>query len=55
VNPAIQQKIYHPKINVDSVTKTNEHIILRHPHALGLRKNYTELRCKDISNAILEK
>src|SRR5271155_2963481 len=51
----IQQKIYHPKINVDSVIITNERIILRHPHALGLRKDYTDFSYKDISNAILEK
>jgi hypothetical protein len=51
----IKQKIYHPKINVDSVVITNERIILRHPHALGLRKDYTDFNYKDISNAVLEK
>ena len=34
----IQQKIYHPKISVDSVVLTNERIILRHPHDLRLKK-----------------
>ena len=51
----IRQKIYHPKINVDSVIITNERIILRHPHALGLRKDYTDFNYKDIANAFLEK
>ncbi len=35
----IKQKIYHPKINIDTVVITNERIILRHPHALRLRKD----------------
>lgn len=51
----IRQKIYHPKINVDSVIITNERIILRHSHALGLRKDYTDFNYKDIANAVLEK
>jgi hypothetical protein len=51
----IKQKIYHPKINVDSVVVTNERIILRHPHALGLKKDYTDFNYRDISNAVLEK
>ena len=51
----IKQKIYHPKINVDSVVVTNERIILRHPHALGLKKDYTDYNYKDISNAVMEK
>jgi hypothetical protein len=51
----IRQKIYHPKINVDSVVITNERIILRHPHALGLRKDYTDYNYKDIANVVLEK
>jgi len=51
----IKQKVYHPKVNVDSVVVTNERIILRHPHALGLRKDYTDFSYKDISNAVMEK
>jgi hypothetical protein len=51
----LRQKVYHPKINVDSVIVTNERIILRHPHALGLKKDYTDFNYKDISNAVLEK
>jgi len=51
----IKQKIYHPKLNVDSVVITNERIILRHPHALGLKKDYTDFNYKDIANAVLEK
>jgi hypothetical protein len=51
----IQQKIYHPKINIDSVVITNERIILRHPHALGLRKDYTDFNYRDFANVILDK
>lgn len=51
----IRQKIYHPKINIDSIVITNERIILRHPHALGLRKDFTDFSNRDISNVILDK
>jgi len=51
----IQQKIYHPQISIDSVLITNERIILRHPHALGTQKDFTDFNYKDISNVILEK
>ncbi len=51
----IKQKIYHPKINVDSVVLTNERIILRHPHAMGLRQDYTDFSYQDVANAVLDK
>jgi hypothetical protein len=51
----IKQKIYHPKINIDSVLITNERIILRHPHALGLKKDYTDFNYQDIANVVLDK
>ncbi len=51
----IQQKIYHPKINIDSVVLTNERIILRHPHALRLKKDYADYSYRDISNVVLDK
>ena len=51
----IQQKIYHPKINIDSVVITNERIILRHPHALGLRKDFTDFNYRDLANVILDR
>ena len=51
----LPQKIYHPRINVDSVVLTNERIILRHTHALGLKKDYTDFNYGDISNVVLEK
>ena len=51
----IQQKIYHPRINIDSVVITNERIILRHPHALGLKKDYTDYNYRDIANVVLDK
>jgi Bacterial PH domain len=51
----IKQKIYHPTLNVDSVILTNQRIILRDPHALGLKKNYTDYSYTDIANAILDK
>ena len=51
----IKQKIYHPQINIDSVVLTNERMILRHPHALRLKKDYTDYNYRDISNVVLEK
>ncbi len=51
----IRQKIYHPKINIDSVAITSERIILRHPHTLRLRKDYTDFNYQDVSNVILAK
>ena len=51
----IKQKFYHPKINIDSVIITNERIILRHPHALGLKKDYTDFNYQDIANVVLKK
>ncbi len=51
----VKQKIYHPKINVESVILTNQRIILRHPRDLGLKKDYTDYSYTDIANAILDK
>ena len=51
----IKQKIYHPKISIDSLVVTNERIILRHPHALNLKKDYTDYNYRDIANVVLEK
>ena len=51
----IKEKIYHPKISIDSVVITNERIILRHPHAMNLKKDYTDYNYQDISNVILDK
>lgn len=51
----IRQKIYHPKINIDSVVITSERIILRHPHAMRLKKDYTDFNYQDVSNVVLEK
>jgi hypothetical protein len=51
----IQEKIYHPRINFESVIITNERIIFRHPHALGLKKDYTDYSYRDITNVTLEK
>ncbi|MDG6223288.1 MAG: PH domain-containing protein [Candidatus Bathyarchaeota archaeon] len=51
----IEEKIYHPRINIDSVIITNERIILWHPNALGLKKDYTDYSYRDISNVTLDK
>jgi hypothetical protein len=51
----IEEKIYHPRINIESVIITNERIIFRHPHALGLKKDYTDYSYRDISNVTLDK
>ncbi len=55
VEAYIKQKIYHPKINIDSVVITNERIILRHPHAMRLKKDYTDFNYQDVSNVVLDK
>ena len=51
----IKQKIYHPKLDIDSVVITSERIILRHPHALGLKKDYTDFNYSDIANVIIDR
>ena len=51
----IKQKFYHLKIDIDSIVITNERIILRHPHALGLKKDYTDFNYSDVANAIIDK
>jgi hypothetical protein len=51
----IEEKIYHPRINIESVIITNERIIFRHPHALGLKKDYTDYSYRDIINVTLDK
>jgi hypothetical protein len=51
----IAQKIYHPKISIDSILITNQRVILRHPHEMGLKKDYTDYGYQDIVNVIMEK
>jgi hypothetical protein len=51
----IQEKVYHPRININSVVITNQRIILRHPHALGLKKDYTDYNYQDVANVLLKK
>lgn len=51
----IKQKIYHPKISIDSVALTNERIILRHPRDLALKKDFTDFSYTDIANAVLDR
>jgi hypothetical protein len=51
----IKEKIYHPQLNIDSVIITNGRVILRHPHALGLKKDYTDYSYQDITNVVLDK
>ena len=51
----IAQKIYHPKISIDSVLITNQRVILRHPHAMGLKKDYTDYSYQDMANVVLDK
>ncbi len=51
----IETKIYHPRINVDSVVLTNERIILRHPHDLRFKREFTDYAYTDVANAILDK
>ncbi len=51
----IKEKIYHPQINIDSVIITNGRVILLHPHALRLKKDYTDYSYQDITNVVLDK
>jgi len=51
----IPEKIYHPRINIESVIVTNERIILRHPHALNLKKDYTDYSYRDVLNVKLDR
>lgn len=51
----IKEKIYHPKMNIDSMVVTNERVILRHPHAAGLKKDYTDYSYSDIDGVEMEK
>jgi hypothetical protein len=51
----IKEKIYHPKMNIDSMVVTNERVILRHPHAARLKKDYTDYSYSDIAGVEMEK
>lgn len=51
----VKQKFYHLKLDIDSVVITNERVILRHPHALGLKKDYTDFNYRDFENVTIEK
>ena len=51
----IEEKIYHPRINIESVIITNERIILRHPHAVRLKRDYTDYSYSDIAGVTLDK
>ena len=51
----IKEKIYAPQVNIDSLILTNERIILRHPHALRLKKDYRDYGYSDIVGVQLKK
>jgi hypothetical protein len=51
----VKEKIYHPQINIDSLVVTNERIILRQPHALGSKTDFTDIRYSDIESVGLDK
>jgi uncharacterized protein with FMN-binding domain len=51
----IKQKFYHLTIDIDSVIITNKRVILRHPHALGLKKDYTDYNYIDFEDATIDK
>lgn len=51
----IKQKFYHLAIDIDSIVITNQRVILRHPHALGLKKDYTDYNYLDFENVIIDK
>ena len=51
----IKQKFYHLAIDIDSVVITNKRVILRHPHALGLKKDYTDYNYIEFENVTIDK
>lgn len=51
----IQQRIYHPKFNIDSVVITNERLILRHPHWPKLKTYHISFFYRDFAKVSLEK
>src|SRR5438094_10395530 len=51
----IQQKIYHPKINVDSVVLTTQRIILRHAHELVWKRDLTDFDSTDLVYAVVDR
>lgn len=51
----IKQKFYHLAIDIDSVVITNQIVILRHPHTLGLKKDYTDYNYLDFENIMIDK
>ena len=51
----IKQKFYHLAIDIDSVVITSQRVILRHPHALGLKKDYTDYNYLDFENVTIDK
>jgi hypothetical protein len=51
----IKEKIYHPQISIDSLVVTNERIILRHPHAMRMKREYTDYSYSDIEAVTMEK
>ena len=51
----IKEKIYHPKFSIDSLVITNERIILRHPHAMALKTDFTDYSYSDIAGVSMDK
>ena len=51
----IKQKFYHLAIDIDSVVITNQRVILRHSHALGLKRDYTDYSYLDFENVMIDK
>jgi hypothetical protein len=51
----IKEKVYHPTVSIDSVVITNDRIILRHPHALAMKRDYTDYSYSDIEGVEMEK
>ena len=51
----IKQKFYNLKLDIDSVVITSKRVILRHPHTLGLKKDYTGFNYIDFENVIIDK
>ena len=50
----IEKKIYHPKLNIDSMALTSQRIIFRHPEREKLKKSHTDLSYTELANTSVE-
>jgi hypothetical protein len=51
----IKERICHPQISIDPMVVMNERVILRRPHAFGLKKDCTDYCYSDIAGVATDK